>query len=402
MTQTSKGRFGGAYDFNKSALEGGIVIDNEENFDFTTDFSISLWMKSEPDSEANIPLLTKFASGTGWDLILTGGKIRMALRGSSSIDSGGNDGNDLRDKIWHHIVVVNTNSDITFYTDGAFLTVGGTGTWTATTNDIPVKIGIRGGLPSFNGTIDEIQIYDRALTAEEVLKVFVDGKVIINTGEVNEDSNGLVGLWHLNDNALDSSGQGNDGSVVGALTTPNGRYGSAYDFNGSTDFIDILGTPSFFQDTSGAISAWIKPEVSDTFKAIFSQNDFREISFRISTTDKLQLYSVGADAENFIETTSALIMGNWYHVVGQYNGSDASIYINGVLNISGAKTMDFSLANGLNAGIGYRVSPTGFYFNGTIDEFAIYNRALTVIEIQKLFLGSKLTLNEGGNLTFYS
>ena len=71
-------------------------------------------------------------------------------------------------------------------------------------------------------------------------------------------TNGLVGWWPFNGNANDESGNGNHGTVNGAMLTSdrNGEGNKAYSFDGINDNI---GLGNFFNYTSFSISMWIKP-----------------------------------------------------------------------------------------------------------------------------------------------
>ena len=135
---------------------------------YTTDFTISCWIKASTGTDAYNGLITKYST-YGWDLILNNGKIRMGLRGSSQIDTGGV-GNDLRDNKWHYIVAVNTNTSIKIYIDGV-LKGTSTGTWTPTTTTQVLKIGHRDGINYFNGSISDVAIFSRALNQSDVKEI---------------------------------------------------------------------------------------------------------------------------------------------------------------------------------------------------------------------------------------
>src|SRR4051812_45628431 len=70
----------------------------------------------------------------------------------------------------------------------------------------------------------------------------------------NVITNGLVGLWHLNGNALDSSGNGHNGTINGATVVNSGKFGQAYTFDGNSN-IDV-GDLSLPGDHS--VSGWIR------------------------------------------------------------------------------------------------------------------------------------------------
>ena len=71
-------------------------------------------------------------------------------------------------------------------------------------------------------------------------------------------TNGLVGWWPFNGNANDISGNGNNGTVYGATLTNdrNGNLNSAYDLDGSNDYIQIP-TSNFTNDSGFTFSIWL-------------------------------------------------------------------------------------------------------------------------------------------------
>ncbi len=165
----ASGKFGGAGSF-----DGGddyIMISNEGNFDFVTNFTIEAWIKPIGNDAYNALIAKYSGAANGWDWILQIGKVRMTARGTSSIDTGGQY-NDLRDGSWHHIVAVITNTEIQHYIDGNAITKV-SGNWTAATNNMNITIGLRDvTLTDFNGTIDEVIIFNRSLTLQQVKSLY--------------------------------------------------------------------------------------------------------------------------------------------------------------------------------------------------------------------------------------
>jgi hypothetical protein len=129
-------------------------LDVSNSFNYISDFSLAVWLKAESTHSNYEAIMSKYSGNTGYDMIMGLGKIRMAVRGSSNIDTG-NVGNDLRDGNWHYVVAAVTNSSIKIYVDGA-LTNTSTGTWTPTTNTANFKIGFRDGIDEFNGKMTEV------------------------------------------------------------------------------------------------------------------------------------------------------------------------------------------------------------------------------------------------------
>ncbi|OGV64466.1 MAG: hypothetical protein A3K19_21290 [Lentisphaerae bacterium RIFOXYB12_FULL_65_16] len=154
VTQGVAGKVGGADGFDGE--DDVVEVATESNFDFTQQFTLSAWIKPEGAATYNA-IIGKYAGYTGWDLILTAGRLRMGVRGTSKIDTGGSTGPDLRDGDWHFVAATITTSRIGLYVDGVNVQ-DVEGTWTATTNDLVVTIGERNGEHGFAGRIDEVRV----------------------------------------------------------------------------------------------------------------------------------------------------------------------------------------------------------------------------------------------------
>ncbi len=209
----------------------------------------------------------------------------------------------------------------------------------------------------------------------------------------------LIAYWKFDENtgttASDSSGTGKNGIINGAVWT-TGKSGSALQFDGVNDYVSA---GSIASGVSGTAMAWIKPSGDhdsqqyimsggesgggdiNTRYAIFARVDCPngEWGTRIANGASYQLVCSG-QAYNSVNFPA----GVWKHLAVTYSGSSVSFYNNGQLiryvaqTVSGAgNSQPFSIGR-----FGAYSGPTKFYFNGTIDEVKIYNRALTDSEIQ--------------------
>jgi len=194
-------------------------------------------------------------------------------------------------------------------------------------------------------------------------------------------------------NADDMSGNGNNGIVYGATLTEdrNGNPNSAYQFNGVDSYIDF-GTSDLGLNGSSEITfcAWIKPDQPTAYhsQVLSSEAYFRPYMIRTrglgsSVTAQCMIRTVGGG--DYIDADiGGIIVGNWYHIACTYDGTIASIYVDGELQNS------ISLSGLLHvpsqyilAGANSTSPPSGF-FNGAIDDIRIWNRALNASEIQDL------------------
>lgn len=219
-------------------------------------------------------------------------------------------------------------------------------------------------------------------------------RVVYNTTGVMEE--GLALYLPLNGNTSDASTNGTDGVNSGAVLTSdrNGNLNNAYSFDGSGTQIYVPDTPSL-DVTNLTVSFWYKPSATASISELVNKfGGDGNISFgselRPDGTVSFRISSGGTLATLMdITSTTTVTAANWYHVSGTYSGSEMRLYINGVLERSVAK---FGAI--FNSSESLRIGRYGYYSHpcyGTIDEVAIWNRALSESEIKLLYLnGGKL------------
>jgi len=224
---------------------------------------------------------------------------------------------------------------------------------------------------------------------------------------------GMVSYWTFDDADLNASDDPtdymgvNNGTNVGATTGVSGQVGEAFDFDGEDDYV-ALGTGDIVEGLSATtISAWIK--TSQTTRGFIAGETYwtmAHIEIGLHGPGTLRA-AFDASGPTTFDTTEAYNNNNWHHVVGTYNGTNAKLYINGVLNGTGADTSG-SIATADRPSIGAFMDGVGGtigYFNGSIDEVAIFNRALNSSEISDLYdlgVAGDGYCEEGfGNLTTY-
>ena len=162
-----------------------VEVANESNFDFAdSEFAVDGWFKTSESGKRQM-IVTKggFTSGFSWQVeIATSNKLVAGLFQGT----GGADvivrvsTNTLNDGEWHHFAVNFDNKDperAILYIDGVLdnnFLLGNTAR-IVTISDEPVLIGARHiAAPQlfFNGLIDEVEIFDRFLTAQEIADIF--------------------------------------------------------------------------------------------------------------------------------------------------------------------------------------------------------------------------------------
>lgn len=211
--------------------------------------------------------------------------------------------------------------------------------------------------------------------------------------------NNLVGFWPFNGDADEFYNGTNNGELNGVVLTTDrcGNENSAFLFDGIDDYI-LCGMDSLGVTDEVSISFWFKKENGDRDIAISKYGDLSNDSgYNIQFDDQGSPQIRGRNRTNqFNESGNngqSFYTDEWYHLVGIVNQSIWTIYINAVLT----GTYDSGLSNTF---IGGSANPLTFgrrayfetsigswnYFNGKLDDIAIYNRAITEQEVLQLYL----------------
>ncbi|GEM_PF-6716874 len=199
-----------------------------------------------------------------------------------------------------------------------------------------------------------------------------------------QKDNSLIGYWQFDEGvgttANDSSGQANTGTLNSAWNI-SGRYGYGVQLNGTSGNVTIPNTASL-NPANITISFWAKfNSFAATQRIINKWTNTNEYTTHIIANSNLgfQATNTLGSTQQASYTISNLATGTWYHIAGTFDGSNVRLYVNGTL-------VDTQPLTGALQNTGtdpVSISHTSFPFNGTIDEVAIYNRALTATEVAK-------------------
>ena len=211
-------------------------------------------------------------------------------------------------------------------------------------------------------------------------EVMADGNII--TGDVwSFDMMGkLVGWWKFDETegntAVDSSGNGNDGILVGnpVWRPQGGKIGGALEFSGKGDYVKIANKPAFDITNQITISAWVNiTSVPQEWTGIVTKGD---TAWRMSTSFAKNVFHFGVSSNDYLNGMTEVGTGEWHHVACVYDGKKMRIYVDGVIDASGWRTGPIA-TNDFPVCIGENIELTGRCWHGLIDDVRIYNYSLS-------------------------
>lgn len=202
---------------------------------------------------------------------------------------------------------------------------------------------------------------------------------------------GLVAYWPFTGNALDATGNGHDGTVLGATLAADrfGNANSAYDFSGG-DYINVAPDGQLQITGPLTINAWINyRSLPGNPRVISFGPDLHGYELLVGggafgTTPKQPVFFFGNKAVG----SSTLLSANSWHMLTAVGIPDAGgglqLWVDGVMagDVSGGPT-SFSYPGQMN--IGRKAASAFDPWDGLIDDVMIYSRTLTASEIQTLY-----------------
>jgi hypothetical protein len=216
--------------------------------------------------------------------------------------------------------------------------------------------------------------------------------------------NGLVACYPFNGNAIDESGNNNNGTVNGATLTTDrfGKANGAYNFDGSS-FIALPNDKFGFNEFSYAV--WINistnPTYGDAYRILSIGGNCGDQDINIGNNyfaGGNGISGIGGGGYNISSptTNSGVVagilptVGQWYHGVITRDKNEIKLYVNGIFirSVSTNGTLPYYGCDGkISANIGTR-STQAQSFLGNIDDVHIYNRAINADEVKALYDGN--------------
>jgi len=405
----SGGKINGALSFDGDNDYVEMSQDNYKGITGTNPRTCAAWIKKDSTAWGDIISWGDNVDGERWHLWVDGdGHLRLAVKGGYvvALYTNLNDGN------WHHVAATfeigadgNPNeanvTDVKLYVDGKEDTYTTSTQGINTGNDQNVKIGLltTSNAKYFDGIIDDVRIYNKALSAKEVSEL----------ADIREP----VGHWKLDESAsspdpceaVDSSDNGNTGYLQNMEDTDwtAGKFGNALEFDGTDEYVTITGYKGITGKNARTCAAWIRINLGSSdsdYATIVSwgnnNSSGERWQFMLRDHDTDSEYQLRVSVKSGAKYGSTDLNENdnqWHHVAvtweddGTPDVEDVKLYVDGVeetdcttdsqtINTDGNKDVRIGDYNSTNN-----------YFKGNIDDVRIYDRALTEGEIGQLYRG---------------
>ena len=280
---------------------------------------------------------------------------------------------------WNHLAMVYDDA-----ADRMWLHFDGTERMTPVPESLPPAAGVdlsigadfEGSQHYFNGDLDDVAVYDRALSDTEIRSLFH------GTGHPNR-----VVSYAFDGHAEDGGTGGHDGTLAGATFTAD-RFGlpnAALHLDGHACVV-VTDHPDLWLTGQLTLTAWIRERTPGTFAKVISRRSGNYFYFL--GIDNGRPYGGIGDGSSYTVTGKSIAMtpDQWHFVAFVYDDAAdrMQIYFDGALDET-AVPVSLPLMTGVDLTIGADYEGTRHFFTGSIDAVAVYDRALDVQAIRESY-----------------
>ncbi|MBA1445161.1 MAG: LamG domain-containing protein [Chromatiales bacterium] len=227
---------------------------------------------------------------------------------------------------------------------------------------------------------------------------------LLIAGMANADLSGsLVADYPFNGNATDETYNGHDGTIHGGAALTFDRFGnanSAYNFDGSSGYIEIGTSLDFPSWTSYSVSLWFLNDGGGDWsnsygqkvidKTVFYHDFYLSLGPESTTRQVGEIRSKTYEGGHsyLFDSTKDFRDSTWHHVVINKNGDNGELWVNGELSDT-SEDVKTLIPNQGRLLFGYSLSPDGYqrrYWSGDIDDIRIYDQAISEVDVKRLHM----------------
>ncbi len=180
--------------------------------------------------------------------------------------------------------------------------------------------------------------------------------------------------------------------VEPALARVNNVY--SMEFDGTSDYIDCGNITALNSQSAVSTSAWVNYSGTPTTSShiILSGGSSATNRFWVQLKSSTEIRYGSGSASAYDLTVSTMNSGTWYHIATVHNGTSLDVYLNGIKQGATVTVVSPSTQIGNNFKIGEYFSPVGYYWNGYLDEVAVFNTALTELEVKEIYNATEIVI----------
>jgi len=349
-------------------------------------FTVASWFKTTTNFGSDAYIINKGGVGSdsaGQNLnygiwINSAEQIKAGFETSSGADQFVTSPNSYNDGQWHYAVVTNNGANLILYIDGTQVAIKATsGASPESIGTKPVRVGANSRVTPptnfFTGEIDEVRIWNSALTSSQVSSAFggtfAPGTVLYLPFGAGGGGgyNYAPGLVLTGSNSQDA----NSPSLS--------QFSLASWFKTTTNF----GSDAYIADKGG----------------VGSDTAGQNLNYGIWMTSTEQIkagFETSTGADQYVTSPNTYNDGQWHYAVVTNSGTNVVLYIDGVQVASKATSGASPEQNTkpFRVGANARVDPPTNFFTGEVDEIRVWNDDLTAQEVSNAFAGTNFNTGD--------
>jgi hypothetical protein len=447
VNRSQPGAIADSGDKSVRLVDGFAEIPDSASLSLTGPYTVEAWVQDAAGGPQSI--VEKYDGGdclpsrNGYALRLVNGNKVQALNIADQAFTGATSSRSLEQTRWHHMASVYDGAMLSTYIDGELQT--STPVAKAPTDGLAsLKLGARGddGQDQFFGGLDEVAVYRRALSSEQIDSHYVKGVLGNPGGQPPADARSTptgtagqggtppagppatgksavasassyadevqvdrpMGYWRLDEQsggtAADSAGGDQPGTYTDAVTlgrpgAPANDPDTAVELTGG--YVAVPDSAAVSMTGAFTVEAWINPKDVCQQYAVVEKYDapaYNGYAVRMGPGGRLSALTLAQNGSLAVANGSSVVAPHeWHHVVAVYDGTTISIYLDGRLDGSVATTV--APADGTaSLKLGARGDDAGTRLSGLLDEVAVYDHALTADQVARHYTAG--TAGAGG------
>ena len=303
----------------------------------------------------------------------------------SDLDSG--DGNELGLNQWTYVTMVHDGTDDKIFINGVLVNQKeSAGALSSTVHPLGIGFNPIDGGSYFDGALDDIEIYNYALTDQEIADRYAAQSQFPGTPP------DLVAQYNLDGNGMDATIFSNHATLLEGATPTASRHGF-----GSNALMGaaVADNSAALQSDLVTISFWANPNSLPGSGEVYllSHGGWQErwkISLPAHGKPVFTTHAVTCCSDLDSGDGNELVVGQWKHVVMVHDGMSDKIYLDGAL-VNEKESVGALNKTKHPIGIGYDPIGGENFFDGAIDDVLIYTTAMDATEVADLYNAQKAT-----------